>query len=110
MKTARLVEAWRNCRITVTPWQEIPDKMHELGLTDKEGMEQVWFVADTGRLTGGAAAVNAVLSTIWWAWPFSWLYNLRFMQPIENKIFRWVADNRHRLPGGTPLCTTESNP
>ncbi|MCB9444440.1 MAG: DUF393 domain-containing protein [Ardenticatenaceae bacterium] len=102
LKSARLAQACSNGRITITAWQEIPQQMQELGLTDADGMKQVWFVDENGRLTGGAAAVNAAMSLIWWARPFTYLFPV--MRPIEDKIYHWVAENRHRLPGGTLQC------
>jgi predicted DCC family thiol-disulfide oxidoreductase YuxK len=107
LKSARLAQAWRNGRIAIAAWQEIPETMQELGLTAADGMEQVWYVAGDGRLSGGAEAVNAVLSEVWWARPFTWLYRLPFVRQLENKVYRWVADNRTRLPGGTPQCSSQ---
>ncbi len=26
---------------------------------------------------------------------------------LEDKVYRWVADNRTRLPGGTPQCSSQ---
>ena len=98
------METWSSGHIAIAAWQNIPPIMQELGLTNADGMEQVWFVAENGRLTGGAEAVNAVLKLVWWARPFTWLYFLPFMRPIEDKLYRWVAAHRHRLPGGTPQC------
>lgn len=106
-KSARLAQVWSNGRITITAWQDIPQQMQELGLTNADGMDQAWFVDENGRLTGGAAAVNAVLSSIWWARPFTWLVRLPFIRQIENKVYRWVADNRTRLPGSTPQCNSQ---
>jgi predicted DCC family thiol-disulfide oxidoreductase YuxK len=106
-KTAHLAEMWSNGRITIIAWQNVPQQMQELGLTDADGMEQVWFVDENGRLTGGAAAVNAVLGGIWWARPFSWLSRLPLARQLEDKVYRWVADNRTRLSGGTPQCSSQ---
>jgi predicted DCC family thiol-disulfide oxidoreductase YuxK len=106
-KSARLARTWSNGRITIAAWQDIPQQMQDLGLTDADGMEQVWCVDENGRLTGGAAAVNSVLAGIWWARPFTWLYRLPLVQQLEDKVYRWVAENRTRLPGGTPQCRSQ---
>ena len=107
-KSARLAQKWRNGRVTIAAWQDVPETMQDLGLTDEDGMTQVWFVDGSGRLSGGAEAVNAVLREVWWARPFTWLYHLPFMAWLEEKVYRWVAANRGRLPGSTPQCSLPS--
>lgn len=86
----------------------IPKIMAAQGLTAEDGMRQVWFVAEDGRLTGGAAAVNEALSVVWWARPFTKLTHLPGMQPLQDRFYRWVADNRARLPGGSAQCVMNS--
>jgi predicted DCC family thiol-disulfide oxidoreductase YuxK len=75
-----------------------------LGLTAVDGMTQVWFAHPDGRLTGGAAAVNDALRTVWWARPFAWLYRLPGIKQLEDALYRWVAKNRYRLPGSSAQC------
>jgi len=78
--------------------------MTEFSLTEADGMEQVWFVDGDGRLSGGAAAVNAALKKVWWIRPFAYFYRLPGIKQIQDRVYRWVAANRHRLPGGAPEC------
>lgn len=75
-----------------------------LGLTDVDGLTQAWFVDKNGRLTGGAAAINQALRYCWWLRPFTYLYPLPGMRPLQDWAYRWVAQNRYRLPGSTPQC------
>lgn len=86
----------------------IPQIMAAHGLTAEDGMTQVWFVAEDGRLCGGAAAVNEALSAVWWARPFTRLYQLPGWQQLQDRLYRWTAANRHRLPGGTAQCAVSS--
>jgi predicted DCC family thiol-disulfide oxidoreductase YuxK len=99
------VEAWGKGRIEVQPWQMIPTRLAAAGLTAEDGMYQVWTVAPDGTVLGGPAAVNAALALIWWARPLTWLYRLPGMPWLENKVYRWVANNRYRMPGGTAECS-----
>ena len=85
-------------------WQFIPEKMAALGLTAADGMDRAWFVDENGRLTGGAAAVNEALKHCWWAKPAAYLYPIPGIKQLEDKIYRWVADNRYRMPGSTAAC------
>lgn len=78
--------------------------MAALGLTDEDGLKQAWFVASNGRLTGGAEAINQALKYCWWLRPLTYLYPLPGIRQLQDRAYRWVADNRYRLPGSTPQC------
>lgn len=89
--------------IAVTAWQHAD--LPALGLTAEQCERAVQWVAPDGRVDSGARAVARLLvaSGGWWALlgrvmrvpPASWLAAL---------VYRLVADNRHRLPGGTAAC------
>ena len=78
------------------------------GLTAADGTAQVWFVHADGRLAGGAAAVNDALRFVWWARPFTTLYRLPGLKQLEEGVYRWIADNRYRLPGSTDRCSIDT--
>jgi predicted DCC family thiol-disulfide oxidoreductase YuxK len=99
---------WTKGRVNVRPWQHSPQIMAGLGLTAEDGMWQVWYVDGNGRLSGGAEAVNEVMRLVWWARPFTILYRLPGIRQLQDWLYRWVADNRHRMPGGTAECAVES--
>jgi len=98
------VESWTHGRIKPRPWQAIPEQMAALGLTDEDGMAQVWFMDVNGRLSGGAEGVNRAMRYCWWARPFTILYALPGIRQLQNWVYHWVAANRYRLPGRTPQC------
>jgi predicted DCC family thiol-disulfide oxidoreductase YuxK len=81
--------------------------MAALGLTDEDGMTQAWFVDKNGRLTGGAEAINEVLKYVWWARPLATLYHIPGLKQLQDRAYRWVANNRYRLPGSTAACVME---
>lgn len=81
--------------------------MAALGLTAEDGMEKAWFIAKNGDLSSGAEAVNKAMRHCWWAKPVTFLYPLPGIRQLENWIYRWIADNRYRLPGSTPSCKIE---
>ena len=70
-------------------------------------MTQVWFVDADGRLSGGAEAVNKSLRYCWWARPFTYLYPLPGIRQLQDMVYRWVADNRYRMPGSSEACKVE---
>ena len=90
--------------MTVRAWQMIPTEMASLDLTEADGMRQAWFVDADNRLTGGAAAINAALAYVWWARPLRWLYQVPGLRQLEERLYRWVAANRNRMPGTTDAC------
>jgi len=79
-------------------------EMQQLGLTAKDGMAQVWFVSADSKLYGGAEAINRMMQHVWWAWPLTWLYYLPGIRQLQDIVYRWVANNRHKMPGSTDAC------
>jgi predicted DCC family thiol-disulfide oxidoreductase YuxK len=87
---------------TVVPYQRAD--LDALGLTVQECAAAVQWVSDGSRAQGHAA-IGRLLQEAGGAWrflgtallvpPLSWLAAL---------VYRLVAANRMRLPGGTPAC------
>lgn len=79
------------------------------GLTLDQVASQIWLVEITptkGKAIGGYLAVAHILldqPEFYWKWlgfvmktpPFSFL---------ADKTYKWIAKNRHRLPGGSKTC------
>ena len=93
----------RLARPTVVAWQHAD--LPALGLTPAQCEQAVQWVAPDGRVDSGAQAVARLLLASGGLWallgallrvpPASW---------VAAVLYRWVAANRHRLPGGTPAC------
>jgi predicted DCC family thiol-disulfide oxidoreductase YuxK len=76
-----------------------------LGTTWEQAEREVLWVDRDGRVRGGAPAVAALLLDAGGVWralgaimrvpPVSWL---------ARGAYRLIADNRDRMPGGTPAC------
>jgi len=87
----------------IVAWQ-LTD-LAELGVTEEQAADAVQWVEVDGTVRTGHEAIAAVLSSagrVWriagrvLLWPgLSWL---------AAGGYRLVADNRYRLPGGTPAC------
>jgi predicted DCC family thiol-disulfide oxidoreductase YuxK len=86
-----------------SPWQWID--LDEYGLTSDDVTNYAWYITD-GNHFGGHLALSALLrSQRGFGWrlvgnlietpPFSWIAALGY---------RFIARNRHLLPGGTPAC------
>ena len=98
------MRTWTKDNVELIGWQFIPEKMAELGLTAEDGMTQVWFVDEGGQLSGGAEAINRSMRFVWWANPFTWLYFVPGIRQVQDRIYRWVANNRHNMPGSSAAC------
>lgn len=99
------VNAMVKARITadvVVPWQRAD--LGALGLTEAQCRDAVQLV-EPGRTSSGHRAFGRLLLQAAWPWrplgglmllpPFSWL---------AAGLYRLIASNRSRLPGGTPAC------
>ncbi|MFJ3508626.1 thiol-disulfide oxidoreductase DCC family protein [Streptomyces luteogriseus] len=90
-------------RCDVVAWQRAD--LASLGVTAERARHEVLWVTPTGRVYGGAQAVAKILLSAGGVWPVVGavlsLPPLRWAAPA---VYRLVADNRGRLPGGTAAC------
>lgn len=83
----------------------MPGLLENVGLTKQQCMEAAWYVDAGGRKYRGAAAINAALSALGGVYAIAaWFYHLPGFKQLEDLVYRWVADNRHRLPGASDAC------
>lgn len=63
------------------------------------------WVAPGEPVLAGPDAIAALLrsSNAFWR-PFGWVLKLRPVLAIAWPLYRLIARNRHRLPGGTAAC------
>lgn len=101
-RSVRLVE-----RLPVSarlvPWQEAD--LAALRTTEERARHEVLWVAGSGRVFGGAAAVAELLKQCrfpWW--PLGVLLSAPVLRRLAEIGYRVIARNRHRLPGATPAC------
>jgi predicted DCC family thiol-disulfide oxidoreductase YuxK len=100
---ARFIQRWIPTPARVIPWQFT--NLDELGLTRAEAIEAVQWVAPGSPAKAGPAGIAALLksSNVFWQ-PLGWLLGLRPITAAAWPVYRCVARNRHRLPGGTAAC------
>ncbi|MBQ1049867.1 DUF393 domain-containing protein [Micromonospora sp. C51] len=88
----------------VVPWQFAD--LDRLGLTEAECEEAVQWVGADGRQAAGPDAIAALLTSSGRGWRIAGA-GLR-IPPVRAAawpVYRWVARNRHRMPGGTAACS-----
>jgi predicted DCC family thiol-disulfide oxidoreductase YuxK len=87
----------------IVAWQ-LTD-LAELGITEEQATDAVQWVEINGAVRSGHEAIAAMLNSAGRIWR---IIGRAVLLPgiswIAAKVYRLVADNRDRLPGGTPAC------
>lgn len=82
-----------------------------LGLTAEECAQALRFVDASGRTYAAQDAVaRLLLGSRWWWRPIGAVILVPGVNAVAGLVYRWVARNRHRLPGGTPACAMPPRP
>jgi predicted DCC family thiol-disulfide oxidoreductase YuxK len=102
-RSARLARRILPANCAVAPWQGTD--LAALGTTEVRAQREVLWVSRSGSVSGGARAIGRALMAAGFPWavlgvplllpPLSW---------VAGGVYRLVAANRMRLPGGTPAC------
>ncbi|MBK5219086.1 MAG: DUF393 domain-containing protein [Thermoleophilia bacterium] len=87
----------------IVAWQ-LAD-LNELGVTEEQAAAAVQWVEIDGTVRSGHEAIAASLSAAGRFWKIvGRAILLPGISSLAAKAYRLVADNRYRLPGGTPAC------
>jgi predicted DCC family thiol-disulfide oxidoreductase YuxK len=87
----------------LVPWQFTD--LAALGTTAERAQREALWVSTDGTIQGGAAAFAAWLKFrggIYAAAGYG--MDLPIVRRLAAAIYRVIADNRHRMPGGSPAC------
>jgi predicted DCC family thiol-disulfide oxidoreductase YuxK len=91
---------------TVTPYQRAD--LAGLHVREDDAVAAVQWVAADGRTYAGAAAAARLLIAGGRHWAMlGGLLLLPVVRTVAELVYRVVAANRHRLPGGTPACRAD---
>jgi predicted DCC family thiol-disulfide oxidoreductase YuxK len=98
------MEAHIPYRPVIEAWQFAD--LAALGLTQAQCERAVQWVEPDGRVWSGSQAVGKLLVASRGLWQvLGWLALVPPTRWIASGVYRLIADNRHRLPGGTPACS-----
>jgi len=87
----------------VVAWQHAD--LADLGLSQERVEYELVWVEPDGESLGGAQAVGRLLREVGPPWsPLGALVALPVVRGVAHGLYRLVANNRHRMPGGTPAC------
>jgi predicted DCC family thiol-disulfide oxidoreductase YuxK len=90
----------------IVAWQQTD--LEQLGLSEEAASAAVQWVDVDGTVRSGHEAVAAALRGAGGVWSLAGQILLApGISPIAAAAYRLIANNRHRLPGGTPACATE---
>jgi predicted DCC family thiol-disulfide oxidoreductase YuxK len=93
----------------IVAWQ-LTD-LDELGLTEEQAADAVQLVQIDGAVRAGHEAIAAALETAGRIWRIAGrALLLPGISPVAARAYRLIADNRYRLPGGTPACAVTREP
>ncbi|MER5207521.1 DUF393 domain-containing protein [Streptomyces sp. NPDC002825] len=101
--SARFAERRVKPRCETIPWQFAD--LTDLGVTSTRATHEVLWVTPTGVVYGGAQAVAKALLSAGGGWSVAGACLL--LPPVRwvaRGVYRLIADNRHRMPGGTSAC------
>jgi len=91
----------------IVAWQ-LTD-LAELGITEEQASDAVQWVQIDGSVRSGHEAIAAMLGTAGRAWRIvGRVILLPGISWLAAQVYRLVAENRYRLPGGTPACRSRS--
>jgi predicted DCC family thiol-disulfide oxidoreductase YuxK len=88
------------------PWQRAD--LDALGVRQEDAIASVQWVGADGRVSGGAEAIARMLLTgTLLLRLLGGLMLLPGIRRLADVVYRLVAKNRSRLPGGTPACRVD---
>lgn len=101
--SVRFAERYVRPRCAITPWQFTD--LEALGVPQERAAYEVLWVTPAGTVYGGAQAVAKALMSAGRPWPvLGAVLTLPLVRVVAHGVYRLIADNRHRLPGGTAAC------
>jgi predicted DCC family thiol-disulfide oxidoreductase YuxK len=86
----------------------------DFGLTERQVRSQIWLaqkVPTSSTVLGGHLAAGAILKLqpSRWLRILGWLTSSPPTSWVANLLYKLIAANRHRLPGGSRACKIEDN-
>lgn len=102
-RSVEILERIAPADVEVVPWQFAD--LSELRVSTAQVEREVVWVAPDGSIAGGLQGFARYLIRA--GMPWSLAGRLLTVPPIRwigAGVYRLIANNRHRLPGGTPAC------
>jgi predicted DCC family thiol-disulfide oxidoreductase YuxK len=105
--SARWLQGKLGAAAAVEPWQFTD--LAAYGTDSDRATQEVIWVDEAGRIQGGAQAFARLLIHSGGAWRvLGRVLTLPPVRWVAAGVYRLVANNRQRMPGGTPACALPS--
>ena len=102
-RSVRFVERRTRRRPTIVAWQSVD--LDELGLPQAACEEAVQWIGSDGERAAAHVAVARTLVHGGKGWAvLGRIIMLPGVRWVAGAVYRWIARNRHRMPGGTAQC------
>lgn len=102
-RSVRFVEKRIRRRPDIRSWQSLD--LESLGLSQAQCEEAVQWVGTDGERASAHVAVARTLVHGGKGWAvLGRVLLLPGVEAVAGVVYRWVARNRHRMPGGTAQC------
>lgn len=83
----------------------------DYGLTLEQCETALQYVGKAGKISQGHEAYRQMLIELGGGYKLlGHLMRTPVYYGIANTVYRWIAKNRHKMPGGTPTCSLENRP
>lgn len=103
-RSVKTLRAWCAPDIDTEPWQLVD--LTSYHISEEQANAAVQWVGTDGGRAAGARAFTQVLRRSRRPWPLvGRLLDLPPFTVVAAACYRLIADNRGRLPGGTPACS-----
>lgn len=94
----------RDGDFAVAAWQDL--ELDAYALTPQQCDAAVQWVASDGSVSSAQNAIaRTLIASRMPLRPLGLLMLVPGVNALAGLVYRWVAANRHRLPGGTPACS-----
>jgi predicted DCC family thiol-disulfide oxidoreductase YuxK len=108
--SARWLARRRPERVTIAPWQALPD-LATLGLDERDVTERAYWQDASGALRPGHEAIAAgMVARGGLARPAGRAIGSAWLAPVAAAAYRWVATHRYAMPGATDACKMPAPP
>jgi predicted DCC family thiol-disulfide oxidoreductase YuxK len=105
--SVNVIRRWIHPDCDIEPWQFTA--IEEFDLTPEECTTAVQFVTGDRNVYSGSRAVMQMLRTAPLPWPvLGAIGDAPGVAFIADRVYRWIATNREKLPGSTPACAVNA--
>ena len=100
---ARVFRKMIKDQVPIRPYQKLD--LASLGLSEELTSKAVYYVRD-GKYFVAAGAIAQLFIDSKTLWSVAgYLLRVPGINHLAERVYYWIAKNRHRLPGGTPECS-----